>query len=222
MKKITLLFCLSFIGFVGFSQSNGINVRTIISPVQGFNYDSSATANIEIRFENNGPNDLFAQDSIHFGISIGHGVTTEFHDIRQVIGITMNPSQQRDFVLIPNYDFKVENDYIICITADRTDLYPVNDTKNPRKCVSFVVGVNDEKIDIEKIFFANNQLNFQLNKPFNSKAVVYDITGKVLLNEKLLNQNEQIIEFSNRANGFYFLKVINDKGQSTISKFIVN
>jgi hypothetical protein len=222
MKKTTLLFCLSLFSFIGFSQSNSIDVRTIISPVQGFNYDSNATANIEIRFKNEGPNDLFAQDSINFAVTIGHGTTSEFYSIKQRVNLTMNPGQLKDYVLIPNYQFKVENDYIICITAQGTDAYPSNTHKNPRKCVSFIVGIDGELLQIDKIYYANKQLNFHLKNAHNSTALVYDITGKELLNEKLLNQSEQTLDFSSHANGFYFLKVINEQGQSSISKFVVN
>lgn len=223
MKKITLFTfaLLSLIAFTGSAQ-NAIDVRGFVSPTSGFNYDSSATEDIEIRFRNDGPQTLFAQDSIFFNLTIGAGDSTEFYQIKKRVDFTLNPGDNQTYVLLSGYNFKWENDYTVCATALGTNDYPNNTNKNSRACVSFIVGIEDIQLELNQVYFADNQINFNLNENEAITAFVYDITGKILLEKRLSNGKNQSLDFSSPANGFYFLKVLNSKGQSDIAKFVTN
>ena len=109
--KNTLSLALLFITCLSIhaQNSNGIDVRNFISPISGFNYDTNATEAIEVRFSNDGPNALFAQDSINFSITIGFGDSTEFYSVRKRVGVTLFADDRSDYVLMPAYTFSVEN-----------------------------------------------------------------------------------------------------------------
>lgn len=223
MKRILIFTILLSTCFVLQAQNqNGIGVRNIINPTAGFNYNNNATEPIEVRVQNDGPHILFAQDTITFSVSIGAGDSTEYYTVRKQVGITTQVGERNDYVIMPSYSFKWENSYVICVTAERTDDYPDNSTKHPGACVSFKVSVDEIKLNVSKVYYANSSLHFQLNQDFRGRAIVYDLTGKALLDQTLSLNKQQQIPFSSPAKGFYFLKIINPKGQATITKFITN
>lgn len=223
MKKLYFLpfLIVSYLS-INLSAQNGIDVRGFISPTSGFYYDSSATEAIEVRFRNDGPQDLFGQDTIVFNMSIGTNDTTEFYSIRKRVNTTLSPGDNNTYVLNPAYTFKWENDYTICVSAIGTNFYPNNTTKNARACVSFIVGVDELKLNIDQILFNENRIEFNLNEQGPITAFIFDLTGRVLAEKKLSNGINQSIDFTAPAKGFYFLKVLKANGQSAIAKFVAN
>lgn len=222
MKKLftILLFCLP--ALVWSQASNGVDVRNFISPTANFNYDTSATEEIKVRVRNDGPADLLGQDTLLFSMTIGFGDSTEFYDIKKPVNLFLQPNQVADYVLIPAYTFDVANDYVICVTLNGTTTFPTNTTKNPRACVSFVVGLEQQKLAMESVYFANNQIKFSLEKPIQAHLEVLDITGKVLYSKQGRFETESSINFTAPARGFYFLRLRQKDREPGIAKFIVN
>ena len=223
MRKLYTLAILLLSCFAIQAQNpNGIDVRNFISPVAGFNYGSNATEAIEVRFANDGPNALFAQDSIEFTVTIGFGDSTEFYSIKKRVGATLYTDDRNDYVLIPAYNFSVEHSYTICVTAEGTNDYPINTTKNARSCVSFLVGIDETKPRVSALYFSEEHLQVSFERNFTGRAIVYDLTGKTLVEQQLNNTIDHNIPFSSPAKGFYFLQLIDENGKSAISKFVTH
>ncbi len=204
------------------AQSNGIDVRNFTNPMRGFNYDSAAVEDITVRFRNDGPNILFAQDSIYFSLSIATKDTTEFYDIKKRIDQTLMQGDLKDYTLISNYGFKQENDYVICATANGTNIYPTNSTKNPRACVSFVVNIEKHELKLNSVNYTEGILRINSDANEYADLLILDITGRVLKQSSIFLSQSFELKFSPPANGFYFLKVKTKNGQSSIAKFVVN
>lgn len=206
----------------GLFAQNGIDVRNFISPVNGFNYDTNATANITVRIRNDGPITLSAQDSIYFSITIATNDTTLFLSAQNQVFNTLSPNSVADYVLIPNYSFSKDDNYVICVTANGTKAYPNNTTKNPRHCVSFVVGIDEKDVKIKSAYYANNQLSLSIAKGIFGNVEIYDLTGRIMQSKRLDGSGKYQIPLYNPAKGFYFARLISRSGQSSTIKFVVN
>lgn len=201
---------------------NGIDVRNFISPVEGFNYDSNAVENITVRVRNDGPITLSAQDSIYFSITIASTDTTVFIDAQNMVFQTLDTGRVADYTVVPNYAFSKDNNYVICVTANGTKAYPTNTTKNPRHCVSFVVGLEEEKIRINSAVYLNNNLELSIAKGLFGVVEIYDLTGRIMQSKRLDGSGKYRIPLQNPAKGFYFARLLSKSGKSNTVKFIVN
>lgn len=65
----------------------------------------------------------------------------------------------------------------------------------------------------------NTQLTVKFGSNITAKIYMYDVTGKLVVSEKIENTNKKQINTSNMANGIYFLKLITDNG--TITKKVI-
>ncbi len=68
---------------------------------------------------------------------------------------------------------------------------------------------------------ADSKLYIDFKEPFDSKIVVYDITGKVRKDLVAKSSNKLMLDFSDLKNGLYILK-IEVKGMSIYKKLIMN
>lgn len=84
--------------------------------------------------------------------------------------------------------------------------------------------LNNEVLSIEDNFFLNdvsiapnpvvNILNISLKEEVIRKIVVFDLNGKIVYSKKS-NQNKMSINFKNKTQGIYFLRIISNKGTKT-------
>lgn len=84
--------------------------------------------------------------------------------------------------------------------------------------------LNNEVLSIKDNFFLNdvsitpnpvvNLLKVSLKEGFLKQVVIFDINGKIVYSKKS-NQNKLTINFENKTQGIYFLRIISDKGIQT-------
>ena len=237
-KTVNRLFLLvvcfiSAITAQGQVQENSIKVQQVFSPKNNTFYNEVDSFDIIIRIRNLGPEIILAGDQFNLSYSIGDGGigTQSFDTLLQVGDSTsafnrgnMPVNQLREYVIARNYKINGNNLFAVCADVkEGTVLYPINPLKDAGDCVQFTVGIEDQKPSISKLYYANNTINFSLNNPSDHLNIeVYDITGKVLLRKTLKNQFEQSISMGEQNKGFYFLKLISQKGESVTAKFVVN
>ncbi len=224
MKTIKTLFIFfTLVSFAGLNAQNSIawDVRNFLSPTDGFNYNSNAAVDVSIRIVNNGPGFIFAQDSLIFDITVANNDSTAFLRVKKRADQTIHVNDRPSYVLLNKYPFSKDHSYTICVTAVATDQYPVNQTKNPRSCISFIVGLDDLKPKAEAIFYQNGNLRFETDVIRGGNAKILDLNGRTIVSQKLNKQTEQNISISSPAKGFYFLQVSDEQGRFGIYKFIV-
>lgn len=201
---------------------NNLEIASIRSPQAGFNYDSAAVADIEVSMQNIGPNPIFASDLLEFSVSIGTNDTTQFFTFIKSAGARLNPGDAGIYTLISKYQFDVVNNYSVCVSIEGTSQYPVNTSKKVGPCAAFIVGIEERSIRAEKIYYANNQINFELLAPQQLlEYKIIDLSGKTLISGVLKNQRRQSLSFSAPARGLYFLRLQSSDGLQTTRKFIV-
>lgn len=224
MKKIILLFAI-FIGFsslIAQTQTNSIKVASFLSPEINTNYNSNATVDIEIRIQNEGPNNITPGDSIFIDLSIANNDSTEFHDIRKRVDMMLLPNDYYDIMLIENYTFSQDHSYQTCAQVSGTKAYPNNSTPKPsNSCVSFIVGVDEVPTKIQKLYYTKGNINFEFNRKVDAEVYIHDISGKEIYNSRI-NKKAGQLNFAVPASGFYFLRLIESNGNTTTSKFIVS
>lgn len=221
MKQFITLICL-IISCSAISQSNGLDARNFISPQAGFRYDSAAVEDIIIRVRNEGPNFYFAGDSLLFDLSINTNDTSIFEKIGIVVTSNFGVSSFRDFTLKSGFKFDPENNYTVCTTPTGSKFYPQNSVKDPTACVSFVVSLEESKLQLEGLNYQNHQLVVSSNINEVCQLNIIDLTGKLLTSEERFMSPEETIEFYAPAKGIYFLQILSKSGKSSTSKFIVN
>jgi len=221
MKKIySLLFAL--ITFSTLNAQNDLEVRSFISPQLNFNYDTTALVDIKIEMKNNGPSTLIAGDTIYITLRIATNDTTTFINYSKLLTVNVPNGSVTELLLEEDYHFDKSNDYSVCAGIDGTHQIPNNTRfqKSPT-CVAFVVGVNEIKTKVEKLFYANNKINFRFNQKVNAQVHVYDISGKEIFSSRV-NQKAGELDFAAPASGFYLLRLVEENGNTTTSKFIVS
>jgi hypothetical protein len=174
-----LFFFLSF-PFLSFAQ-NGVNVAAIVSPLPGANYDSNAVVDITIRIINDGPNNIVNNDTLLLDLTIANPDTTEFYNYRIRTNAFFFEGDVKEYTLINSYHFKKAHNYSICATIQGTTQFPINQTKNARKCVSFIVGLNSAELpEILKARHQDGQLIFNSSSKGDARIQFFDIGGKLL------------------------------------------
>lgn len=208
------------------SSSNSIFVQQVFSPAANRNYNTIDSADFIIRIRNQGPNALIGGDQFILSYSISDGTpngSVDYDTLLQVGTPTMRVGELREFTVHKNIKFNGNKIVAACADVRRgTVLYPNNPNKNSGDCSTFSVGIDENEVKIDKVYFNNNTLFFSLNQPTNTTIEVHDITGKLILSRRLSNKVAQSIPMSNQSKGFYFLRVTNKGGSSAIAKFVVN
>ena len=221
MKKIySLLFALITLSTL--NAQNDLEVRSFISPQLNFNYDTTALVDIKIEMKNNGSSTLIAGDTIYITLRIATNDTTSFIDYSKLLTVNVPNGSVTELLLEEDYHFDKSNDYSVCAGIDGTHQIPNNTRfqKSPT-CVAFVVGVNEIKTKVEKLFYANNKINFRFNQKVNAQLHVYDISGKEIFSSRV-NQKAGELDFAAPASGFYLLRLVEENGNTTTSKFLVS
>lgn len=221
MKKIILLLIIA-IGFNTLqAQSNSIEVASFLSPELNLNYNSSATVDIKIKIQNLGPNSIPPGDSIFIDLTIANNDTTEIYNIQKRIDVRLLPNNYYDILLIEDYTFSQDHSYQSCAAVKGTAAYPINTHKPSLSCVSFVVGEDEIKTKVQKLYYAEGQVNFEFNRKVDAEVYIHDISGKEIFNSTITKKAGQL-DFAVPASGFYFLRLVESNGNTTTSKFIVS
>lgn len=225
IKKYSFLLGLSLFCFALFSQSNDIKVVDVISPSSSQTYQSVDSFDITIRIQNIGPNILISGDRFDLSYSIEDGTPNSVYiDTALFVGGSrnMNVGEARIYTLATNYQIAGNGSFAVCASIAGTDLYPQNTNKDPGDCVTFVVSLEEQKLEVEKLYYANQAIRLKVNHAEQIQMEVYDITGKLMLTQSIRNQKgEQLIPFDAPSNGFYFIQLIDNRGNSFSSKFAV-
>jgi len=212
IKKYSLLLGLSLVCFALFSQSNDIKVVDIISPSSNQTYQAVDSFDITIRIQNIGPNILISGDRFDLSYSIEDGTPNSVYiDTALFVGGSrnMNVGEARIYTLATNYRVEGNGSFAVCASIAGTDLYPQNTNKDPGDCVTFVVSLEEQKLEVEQLYYANQAIRLNVNHVEQFQLEVYDITGKLMLTQSLRNQQgEQRIPFNAPSNGFSFLQLI--------------
>lgn len=221
MKKIYALIIALF-SISAINAQNDLEVRSFVSPQLNFNYDTTALVDIKIEMKNNGPSILIAGDTIYVTLRIATNDTTIFIDYSKLLSVNLPKDAVTELLLEEDYHFDKSNDYSVCAGIDGTYQIPNNTRfqKSPT-CVAFVVGINEIKTKVEKLYYANNKINFRFNQKVNAQVHVYDISGKEIFNSRV-NQKAGELDFAAPASGFYLLRLVEENGNTTSSKFVVS
>lgn len=216
-----LLLLISVIS-LGLGAQNTLEVASFRSPQFDFNYEQTDSVNIEVVVQNKGPNVIFGTDRIHFDIKVTSSDTTLFYNVSEFPLTNIDVNNVQIFTLIRDYKLDYESNYQICVGISGTDQYPTNIIKDPQNCISFVVGIEEQKLKASRLYFNGNSIIFDLNQVLPGiRYRVLDLSGKVLTDGMLRNESQQSVDFNPPAKGLYFLQLQAQNGQQTTQKFIV-
>ncbi len=217
-----VLFTIAVFTQVSVFAQNSLEVSSIRSPQFDFNYEASDSVNVEIVMVNKGPNTIFATDLIYFIVQVSSDDTSLFYNVSRYPLTSMNANDAQVFNLMQNLKFDSESNHQICVDVTGSDQYPSNTSKNRERCISFVVGIEENALEASKIFYRENNLHFQLNDPIQGlRYRILDLSGKVLKNGTLSVQKEHIVGFDPPARGLYFMQLQAENGQQSTAKFVV-
>ncbi|MBL4707808.1 MAG: T9SS type A sorting domain-containing protein [Flavobacteriales bacterium] len=223
IKKYTLLLISALCFTSAFSQ-NDIKVQDIISP-SARTYNTVDTFDIIIRIQNLGPNRLIPGDKFDITYSIEDGtLNSQFFDTLLLVNGSraMEVGEGRIYTLATDFIINGNNTFAACADVSGTTIYTQNTNKNPGDCATFIVSVEQQQLDIEKLYFADNAIHLSLNRADKVKLEIFDITGKLILESNVPSKSNNIIPFNAPSNGFYFIKLTTNNGAQTSSKFVVN
>lgn len=230
--KITTTFYLFSILIIGSFKlqaqttqpSNAVDVQAIISPNNGEEFNTLDTFDIVARIKNEGPNDLLAGDQFKISYSVGDGGPNS-RDFDTIITVGSNRNmvvgEGRTYTIATDFIVNGNNYYATCVSVTGTNLYPVNTVKNPSECVQFVVSIPENKLEIETVYYADNEIHLNLNRSENVIAQIFNISGKELLNVSI-NSKTNKLSFKDSAKGFYFIKLSGKYVRTTTAKFVIN
>jgi len=202
-------------------EPNKMDVLSILSPQPKYNYDSSATVDIIVRYRNSGPNYIASTDTIYFVVEVANSSNSYYYNVNIPPKALLSQGDAKNDTLLFDYNFPEESSYSLCVSIEGTKSFQLNDSKNKSKCVNFVVNLNEIKTKVEKLFYANNKINFRFNQKVNAQVHVYDISGKEIFSSRV-NQKAGELDFAAPASGFYLLRLVEGNGNTTTSKFIVS
>jgi hypothetical protein len=83
------------------------------------------------------------------------------------------------------------------------------------------VGVEEIETKVQKLYFADGNVNFEFNQKVDAIVYIHDISGKEIYNSRI-NKKAGQLDFAVPASGFYFLRLVESNGKTTTSKFIVS
>jgi len=204
------------------AQSNEIEVIQVPSPIKNTNYNSPDSADIIIRIRNVGPSPIETYDSLRIAYSVSRTDTAFDFDTTLSVNRRIQVGAADQYTLVKNYRIEGEGTFSVCAEIKGTLFYPQNTSKFPGECSQFLVSVKKVDLKPSKVYFSSGTIYFDLNEVVSGKVEVFDITGKLLLKNKLKPNKKQSITFDASSKGFYFLKVIDNNGNNSTSKFIVN
>ncbi|MGI6341748.1 MAG: T9SS type A sorting domain-containing protein [Bacteroidales bacterium] len=139
----------------------------------------------------------------------------------------------RDSCLVYSAFTLLKPNFVLMDLAYMPDLYKSTDCGCTFELVNDGSFVSDDKTYIDDEIGisiypnpANSEINIKLNNPDNNSLFnvkIMDLTGKCLINEKLQQPVDNVINInvSNLPNGVYAVQTFNDKKQF-YSKFIIN
>jgi hypothetical protein len=218
----------------GFAQqSNDLAVTRFLSPSTEINkYDSSDQVPISVVLENIGPNVVPSNDLIRFKYNVSYSYndttrgsfdTTEVYNIILPAGRQLNIGDEEEYILNSNYTLPVGAVFSIAAEPLGSSTYPENNYKQRLGIVRFTVSLEEEQSSlINKVFYSSGIIKVELLASKKGQLEVFDMTGKQLINQTHSANSKQAIPFQNYPNGIYFLKVTNEQGQTSISKFAKN
>ena len=134
----------------------------------------------------------------------------------------MQVGEGRTYILAKDYIINGNNIFSACASVSGTTLYPNNINKFPGECEQFVVNIEEQSIQINKAYYANNQILIKLNNLLAREINVYDITGKLIKSRSNVQGKEVSIPFEKKTKGFYFVTVRDKNGNQSTAKFVVN
>lgn len=221
MKRLYFLLIILF-AFNQLSAQNDLEVVTFLSPEPSFNYEKNSIVDIEIRIKNHGPNILTVGDSLFISLKIANNDSTFVIKYSKLLTKSLNVDDTYNVLLEKDYMFNIENEYSICAGIDGTKAYPTNTyfQKSPT-CTAFVVGVNEVKAKVQKLYYTAGKVNFEFNRKVDAVVHIHDISGKEIYNKRIAKKAGQL-DFAVPASGFYFLRLVESNGNTTTSKFIVS
>jgi len=205
-------------------STNSQSVEEIVSPVKNALFKTNDTSDIVIKLRNQGPNDLFASDRVEISLSINveKQGTILTVDTLLSLGKYIRKDDFVDLTILENYQFTLDNRYNICASAGGTLIHPVNSNKFNSACTPFSVGLKELEAKVSNVYYSNGKLFFNLNNIPDAQLEIYDMTGKIVLNQRIQASNRSI-DFNPKSKGFYFLKVINNRhSANAVAKIAVN
>lgn len=201
--------------------SNDIKVIEVVSPISNFNYAESDVVDFVIRIRNNGPHDLIGGDQFNLTYSLANPDTTIAFDTNLTIGEPMDVGRTLRFTIQDDISFNDGNNFSACALVNGTNIFPINTNKFPGECSSFIVGLENRELPLQKVFYQDGMIQFSLGQPLKLQAEVFDMTGRLLLNRSISAGQNRSIKFQPTAKGIYFLKLSDEDGRTAIKKFIV-
>jgi hypothetical protein len=203
---------------------NELVVTRIVVPSSSVTYNTVDSSAFIIRIQNRGPHVLTSGDGIKFNYTLSNNSgQSESYDTTIVVGTPdFTVGSVREYTLNAKIYLNGDDLFSSCASSSGSVVYPINTSKSPSECELFFVGLDEEKVSIDKAYFTDNTIHLSLSHAVAAQAEVYDITGKLIQSSKLNAQKKQVIEFNGAARGFYFLKILQREGSSSIARFIVN
>ena len=206
-------------------QDCNVEVLAILSPSSTNTYNTVDTFDIVVRIRNNGPNRLIAGDEFEINYSVGDG-TSNTVDIDTLILVgsnrTMEVGESRTYTLAKDFILNGNNVFSACADVRGTVMFPNNTNKFSSECEQFVVSINEQSIQINKVYFAQNKVVIKLNAAAAIDINIYDITGKLIKSSNKVQTKEVSIPFANQNKGFYFVTVTDINGNQSAAKFVVS
>ena len=209
----------------GSNQENSFEVSRIVSPIKDLNYKLNDSADFIIRVRNLGPNSIIAGDflKIKYSLFSDDGNDDQSFDTSIMVGSPMEVGKLLEYKLAEGLLLGSSNNtFIACASVEGSSIYPINTNKFPTLCTPFAVSLEELKLKITNVYYAEGRLYFNLNSNASLTANVFDITGKLLQRNKLDKRGNQSFSFNPPNRGFYFIKILDNKGTNTTAKFIAN
>jgi hypothetical protein len=227
MKFYSIIFALIFSHAVSaqFGQEIDAEVISIVSPNSAVTYNTVDTFDVVVRIRNNGPNTLIAGDEFIVNYSIGDGSANSISvDTVILVGSnrTMQINEDRTYTLAKDFIINGNNLFSACASVSGTTRYPRNTNKSPEDCEQFFVSVKEQPVQINKVYYANNQILIKLNSATPLEVKLFDITGKLIQTRSNVIGKEISIPFAKKTKGFYFVTITDKNGNQSTAKFVVS
>lgn len=205
-------------------DQNSMDIQAFTSPLPNVNYDTSATVNISATILNEGPSVIEDTDTLYINLSVENSDTTELYSLAVPAEDSLEVGGVKEYTFLQNYTFSSEHNYKICATLTGSKFFQTNSTTNLSECVSVVVGLEQlmKEFKPTKLRYLNNEILFSSKAGFSAEVQVYNLSGKLMIQENIRLDSENSVHFNAPANGLYFLRIILPNGKSSTAKFVVH
>lgn len=221
MKRF-LLFIFSVMSISAFAQKD-ISI-TVMSPVNGTTITSGQAFNFSVRIKNEGSADITSADSISIFMTINSDPVMNNGQILGLLYVpstTIAPAQSVNVsvqggTLTINSDTSAANaDFcVIGLLTDNDDNMANNVSCATVNVVGTTTGVSATLAENIKVY-PNPAADYitvsNANYTFGDKILVYDLSGKELVNT-FINGTEERVDVSTLTKGLYIYQIRNEQG----------